>query len=530
MTNAIPIEPKALKEKLHNGQELGLIDVREAGEYGEGHLFYATNIPYSRLERDIIKLVPNRAVQIVLIDKDDDGLSELAAKRLLRLGYTNILKLAGGISAWRIANLQVFAGVNVPSKTFGEIAEHRYQTPHVSALELQQWQTADLKPIVIDGRPFEEYKKMSIPGAICCPNGELALRIDEIAPDGQTPIVINCAGRTRSIIGAQTLINLGIKNPVYALENGTQGWYLADQKLEHGSERRWPDHTDPAKLEQKRIRSQALAEQFGIQSISADTLNAWWAEEHVTTYLCDVRTPQEYQHSHLPNAISAPGGQLIQATDQFVAIRGARLVLWDSDGVRAPAVAHWLHQLGWNVSILAPQTRAEALKTPNRPRQEPALAYPMASPSEIQAAAQCGCLIDLRDSASYRSRHIRGAHWQSRRQIGAYLKDKTTSGGLIVLIGDCQELLEYAAIDCRETGATDVRLCLMPMSDALAAQLPWDSTPGSPPDEQRIDFLFFVHDRHDGNKDAARQYLAWELNLVNQIDEAERKAYRLTNE
>jgi rhodanese-related sulfurtransferase len=528
MSNATPIEAKALKQKLNAGQELGLIDVREAGEYGEGHLFYATNIPYSRLERDIKKLAPNTAVQIVLIDKDDDGLSAQAAKRLLALGYTNILKLAGGISAWRAAGLQIFAGVNVPSKAFGEIAEHLYQTPHVSAKELHRWQNSDTKPVVIDGRPFEEYKKMNIPGAICCPNGELALRIDEIVPDNQVPIVINCAGRTRSIIGAQTLINLGIKNPIYALENGTQGWYLADQKLEHGSDRRWPDLTDRTKLEQKRIRAQTLAQQYSIQTITADTLNKWWTEQQVTTYLCDVRTPHEYQQSHLPSAISAPGGQLIQATDQYVAIRGARLVLWDNDGVRAPAVAHWLHQLGWNVSILAPETHAQAIKAPKSAWPEAANGCPLASPSDIQSAAQSGYLLDLRDSASYRERHIRGAQWQSRRQISAYLKDKATSNNMVVLVGESKELLEYAAIDCRESGATDVRLCLMPMSDALAGQLSWVSTPSTPPNEQRIDYLFFVHDRHDGNKEAARQYLAWELNLVNQLDDAERSAYRLT--
>ena len=69
---------------------------------------------------------------------------------------------------------------------------------------------------------------MTIPGSICCPNGELGYRVHDLVPDESTPIVVNCAGRTRSIIGAQTLINLGLKNPIYALENGTQGWYLED--------------------------------------------------------------------------------------------------------------------------------------------------------------------------------------------------------------------------------------------------------------------------------------------------------------
>src|SRR5690606_19223151 len=128
-----------------------------------------------------------------------------------------------------------FAGVNLPSKTFGEIAEHVYNTPSVSADKLYAMlNDKSSKVVVLDGRPIPEYRKMNIPGSYCCPNGELALRVQELVPDPETTIVVNCAGRTRSIIGAQTLIHLDVPNKVYALENGTQGWYLHDYPLEHG--------------------------------------------------------------------------------------------------------------------------------------------------------------------------------------------------------------------------------------------------------------------------------------------------------
>ena len=89
--------------------------------------------------------------------------------------------------------------------------------------------------VIVDGRTVAEFQKMNIPGGICCPNGELALRIGELVPDPKTKIVVNCAGRTRSIIGAQTLIDFGVPNPIVALENGTQGWFLAGLKLENGA-------------------------------------------------------------------------------------------------------------------------------------------------------------------------------------------------------------------------------------------------------------------------------------------------------
>ena len=113
---------------------------------------------------------------------------------------------------------------------------------------------ADEDFVIVDGRPFAEYRKMNIPGGICCPNGELVLRIRDIAPDPKTKIVVNCAGRTRSIIGAQTLIDFGIPNPVFALENGTQGWFLAGLALERGASRRYADA-----VEQRRHRGAARA-------------------------------------------------------------------------------------------------------------------------------------------------------------------------------------------------------------------------------------------------------------------------------
>ncbi|WP_421446486.1 rhodanese-like domain-containing protein, partial [Agrobacterium tumefaciens] len=137
-----------------------------------------------------------------------------------------------------------------------------------------------------------EFKKMNIPQAVCCPNGELPLRINALASDPSTTIVINCAGRTRSIIGAQTLINLGIPNPVFALENGTQGWYLADLQLEHGTDRRYPDTLDPDQVRVQRERAERLAHRFGVPKVSSRQVDVWLADTTRTTVLCDVRTPE----------------------------------------------------------------------------------------------------------------------------------------------------------------------------------------------------------------------------------------------
>lgn len=520
MNTCRTINANNLKSRLHDGTEIALLDVREHGEYGEGHLFYAVHVPYSKLEREARRLVPNLQVPIVLVDEQDDGLSRKAADHLLGEGYTNVSVLEGGQQAWQAAGYQVFAGVNVPSKAFGELAEHYYATPHVSATQLAAMQASNEAPIVLDGRPYAEYQKMNIPGAQCCPNGELALRVNAIVPDERTPIVINCAGRTRSIIGAQTLINFGINNPVYALENGTQGWYLADLELEHGSTHAWPP-TQVKDIDLQRQRAKKLADRYGITEISQSELDELIKDRSRTTYLCDVRNPEEYRSAHIPGAISTPGGQLIQATDQYVGVRGARLVLWDGDGVRAPVVAHWLYQLGWEVYLLNHQVSASSTNEATQ-NKEVTHGGKTLTPDELMAKLKTApVLIDLRSSADYRKAHIKDAHWVTRRNIPEFMS-KQARDSHVVLIGDNDEDLGNCAKELNPETLVD--LYRFNPSDLDSALI--QSTPDIPPDSERVDYLFFVHDRHDGNKAAARQYLAWELNLIEQLDDLEKGSYR----
>ena len=148
--------------------------------------------------------------------------------------------LAGGVRAWQAAGFQLFSGVNVPSKAFGEIVEHQCATPRIGAAELKARLDAGEDIVVLDSRPMSEYRVMNIPGAQDCPGAELVYRVHEIVTRPETLVVVNCAGRTRSIIGAQSLINAGLENKVAALKNGTMGWHLSGLALEHGSTRHAP--------------------------------------------------------------------------------------------------------------------------------------------------------------------------------------------------------------------------------------------------------------------------------------------------
>jgi rhodanese-related sulfurtransferase len=516
------IDPKTLKSWLHDGGEIALLDVREHGQYGEAHLFYGTPLPFSRLELDAPRLVPRRSVRVVAYDDGNSDVAECAGRQLAALGYTQVHVLQGGTRAWKAAGLALFAGVNLPSKTFGELAEAVYHTPRVSADQLSEMLAREEKVVVLDGRPVNEFHKMNIPSATCCPNGELAYRVRRLVPDTTTPIVVNCAGRTRSIIGAQTLINLGLPNPVYALENGTQGWYLNDHALEHGGTRRYAADSGNADL---RPAAKALAERFGVSTVTAQTVQQWAGDASRSLFLCDVRTPEEFAAGSLPGAQHTPGGQLMQAGDQYVGMRGARLVLFDNDGVRAPTVASWLRQMGHDASVLEGGLASGLSLAPAVAPAAPALASIDAKTLAARLAQGEVALIDLRPSMQFRAGHIPQARWSIRPRLAADMKDERRQ---LVLVADDSALAAWAAAS-ELAGLSPEPLLLLEggMAAWRGAGLPVEATPRLPADADCIDYLFFVHDRHDGNKEAARRYLAWETGLVAQLDAQERAAFRL---
>ena len=82
-----------------------------------------------------------------------DGVGEKAANALQKIGYTDVMILEGGAPGWAAAGFTLFKGVNVPSKTFGELVEHECMTPSLSADELHLRLERDEPIIVLDGRP-----------------------------------------------------------------------------------------------------------------------------------------------------------------------------------------------------------------------------------------------------------------------------------------------------------------------------------------------------------------------------------------
>lgn len=345
-------------------RELALLDLRTEAAFATGHPLFAAQITPDTLELELQERVPRLDTPVVFYD-DSAGLLASALERARKLGYTDVSALADDLTGWRSAGYELFQDVNSYSKAFGELVEARRHTPSVPAPELQALLNARADLVVLDARRYDEYHTMSIPSGTSVPGAELVLRARALAPDPATTIVVNCAGRTRSIIGAQSLINAGLPNPVFALRNGTIGWTLAGQKLETGQERRsFAIATEISAQAQHDAR--AVSYRAGVRRIDVAALSTLERDSTRTLYRFDVRQPEDYAAGHVAGFRNAPGGQLVQETDMVAPVRGARIVLADDLFARADMTASWLAQMGWEVYVLEggryDQTGAQAVR------------------------------------------------------------------------------------------------------------------------------------------------------------------------
>jgi rhodanese-related sulfurtransferase len=509
------VDAGALKAMLADGQELAIVDLREELIFSQGHLLFARSVPLSRLELKFARLVPRRGTRIVLCD-DADGLVERAADILARAGYTNLYALDGGVAAWAAAGFELFSGVNVPSKAFGEFVEHASATPSIDAGELARLMRERSDIVVLDSRPFDEYERISIPTAVNVPGAELVLRVRDLAPSPQTMVVVNCAGRTRSIIGAQSLINAGVPNKVVALRNGTMGWTLAGFDCDSGKARRAGDVSRDG-LAWAKAAADRVARRFGVARIDLATLERWRADDARTLYLFDVRDPREYDAAHVAGAVSAPGGQLVQATDQYAGTLGARIVLIDPAEVRAAMTGSWLRQMGWREVYVLAQAGRETAPPPAQILGDPPPPEQHIDCAGLAAliARNAATVVDLSLSRDYRKAHIPGAWFAIRSRLKRALAKIPLQGTLVLT---CQDgvLAGRAAVEALALVDRPVRALEGGNAAWLAAGHALTADDARMADEA-VDAWLKPYERPNDKAAAMREYLSWEVDLPARI-------------
>jgi rhodanese-related sulfurtransferase len=504
------ISTQSLRAALLDGAEIALIDIREGDGYAAGHISVASPVPDSELELRIATLVPRQSVRLVVADETGSETVAAATRRLIALGYIDVRALSGGVTGWAVNGFELITGLNSLSKALGEFVERRYHTPRITVEQLKAKIDTGEDIVVIDTRPLPEFTHISIPTGQAAPGAELLFRAFDRIPSPSTQVVVNCAGRTRAIIGAQALINAGVENPVVALENGTSAWQFAGFEPARGQTTVLPRPTQ-AGLARAIEAADRIRSRFGVRTLAVSDLARFRAESDVRTlYLLDVRTVDEFRAGHLPGAHSAPGGQLVQATDFYIGTRHARVVLVDdADTVRATVTASWLIQLGLNDVFVYGASPSELVEEGTAGGPARGDDADVITTLELWAALDAReqlTVVDLQSAPAYfeKRRYVPGS-LVGRRSTLVGTPDLLSGRGRVVLTSADGVLAKLAASELQQLtdhpvvaldGGADAWVAAGFPYDEAAPQIaltPTDSLPPAPTLEQsRANFAKYV--------------------------------------
>jgi rhodanese-related sulfurtransferase len=509
-------------------QEIAFLDIREIVPFGAGHPLLATNLPLSRMELSIDKLVPRITTRIVLTD-GGDAMAARAAERLERHGYANVAVLDGGMPSWAAAGFKLFPEIEVPTKGFGAFARRFGRPTFITPRELDRALRSAEDWIVLDSRPPAEYCKGNIPGSIDAPGADVVRCFDDLVPHASTKVVVNCMSATRGILGGLSLIAAGVPNNVYVLHHGTRGWLLDGFELETNASR-FPEPVSTAALDRARARAARLAETAGLLHIDTATLERWRGDDHRTTYVFDVRSQAEYAAGHLAGSCNAPEGTIVMSPDRYFATLKARIVLVDDDTVRATVTALWLAQMGWGeIAILVDGLQGGSLETGLESASPIALyrsSVQELSAREVDALLQAHPvrMIDVGTSDGYIDGHVPGAVWCSRVALGALLREEAHDGPTVLTsedgvlarlaVGDLDESLSHTVSILAGGNAAwrDAGFALSSGVDRLASP--------------RDDHWLASSERPGDMRQKVLDYLAWEDTLLDDIEAGGAVPYR----
>lgn len=527
MASALP--PQAVREAVESDRPVAVIDIREPLDFSDAHIPQSTLVPRRLLESRLPVVVPNEHASVILCDQSGEHACR-DASWLATLGYDDVSYLDGGIEAWIDAGFETVerqegvygTAFNYPSKEFGERVQVTRQVEQIQPDELQALLDDDEREVVVtDVRTPAEYRDNTIPGAYNVEGVDLGLYVEALRDADQT-LVVNCAGRTRSIIGAATLEALGFED-VYELENGTMGWELAGHSLEAGAERHVRGLDVPeASYTELRKRVDALLEAQDVERLSVEAFRAVVDDPNELVYGIDVRTRDEYEAGHVPGTVSVPGGQAIQTADDHIGARNGTVVFVSNERVRAGITAYWFAEMGyptvavldtgvtgWNAAGFPLETGTPPTPTPGWERVTEMVEY--VSVDELAALIETATptLLDIGVSTRYDAGHVPGARWVPRYHLETWLDEQSPLDEPVVVTCPDGRVSTYAAAALGDRESETLRV----LDGGVDA---WEDAGRSletGSDAMEYDPRDVVPKPYHQGEWAKRAYLDWEENL-----------------
>lgn len=508
------------KALLHAGSEIAFLDIREAGEFAEGHPFLATHCAYSVLEEAIGALVPRASLPVLLID-GGSGISEKAATSLLEMGYADISVVEGGIDGWKSAGFGLFKGSNVVSKAMVELASAALEAQQINPVILAAWRAAGLTFHLFDCRPDCEFTHSTVPFATYMPNGELAHRFPATVTDG-APIILTSAAQSRATAGALELTLSGVANQVFVLDGGALGWVLSGGTLERDSRPATLPKLEAADQEVTRSRAARLLDEHKIPVVRKSEVQSFIAQLDRTTFLFDVRTANEASEDRLTAFCHVSAGLLVSSVDDWVGVRHARIILADDLGLRGALAAFWLRKMGYDAAVAMIDDDLRTIVPVGQPK------FRFEVPEcDAHAALQAvwsgrGRLLDVRSLKQYRSSHVPGSVWSIRPRLAELPRDQSRP---FYVVGDGSRRASLAALELLDLGHGIAHVVVGGFDALKKTGAPAEAIAGLPTRWDAADDVRLSEGRLDGDLDAARHYLDRQKGLIEQLDWQERAEF-----
>ncbi len=340
------IKSDKLAEALTGATPPVIVDVRTAAEFEkDGYIEGAVNVPMSEILGKLDQLPAKDAMFVVNCASGHRG--SVVSMALRMLGYTNVVNLAGGLNAWKAANLPIVGGAldwtpiwteyltNVP-------ADQGYYTIKADVLNTA---IAEQAPFMLDVREAGEIETDGfIAGAMNIPVRDVLKNLDKLPAQDQK-IVVYCASGHRGAFITAALRLLGYTD-VVNLAGGFGGWKKAEFPVESGAPAAPVAGTAPAVDAQRLAAMDAFLAGLpeGFFTVKAPDLNTEIAAGGLT--IVDVRTAEEFAEGHIEGAVNLPMNDIMANLAQLPD-KAAKIVVLCKSGHRGAMTLMALRILGY---------------------------------------------------------------------------------------------------------------------------------------------------------------------------------------